>query len=1004
MKKLASNEKGVVQSSVEGFYTEEEMRLRAILASSPDAIIVSDLNGNIVECNQATLDMGGFSSKDEVIGRSSFEFIAERDCQRAMENLKKTLEQGLVKNVEYTFLAKDGREYPAELSAGIIRDFSGNPTGFVAITKDITERKKTEEELVRLSSAVKMSTDSIVISDLDAKIIDVNEATLKMYGTDDKGDLIGKNSFDLIAPENREKALAGTKEVLEKGYVVGREYNIITKDGSRIPVEMNVAIMKDADGKPIGFVGISRDITERKRAEETLRDSETNWRDSFNSLEDIMIIINKDYTIEKINNNGLKLLGKTREEVIGKKCYQVVHGMDAPCEFCSFKSTLKTGKMESVDRYVELFGKYFEIKSSPIFNERGEIVRFVDLMRDVTKRKRTEKTLRLLSSAVKQSSEGIAVSDLQGNLLFVNNAFAAMHDYVPEELVGKHLSIFHTPEQIPAVEAANRQMQETGEFSGEICHARRDGTVFTTLMHNSLLRDEAGNPIGMIGTLRDITERKRAEEKLRLFSQSVDSSIDGMAIGNPEGKIIYTNEAFVRMFGYSREELIGKAITSFHPKDQIPKLEAALKATMEGGWTGELVGKRKNGELFPIAISSSRVMDDEGKITAILASHRDITERKQMEEKLRQYSERLEELVQKRTEELLESERRYSVLVEEANDGVVILQDGKVVFANKKGPEIICYPRNELIGLPFEKLVDEKYRQLTRERYDQRLRGERIPATYEIQVIAKNGERVPVELGAARINYQGRPADLLIIRDIRDRKRVEEQRLKLEKLATMGELATMVAHDLRNPLTSIRTAGYYIKNTCPHRADAKCKTIKEMLDIIEQETLFADNIINDLLDFGAKRPLQKKRQNINKLVEVSLMVSNIPENIKVKRKLAKNTIAAVDGKQLERVFLNLTKNAVQAMPNGGKLTVKTTETKDSIEIAFTDTGIGIPEENMSKILTPLFTTKAKGIGMGLPICKRIVEQHGGTIDVKSKVDRGTVFTIKLPKKGEENNP
>ena len=135
--------------------------------------------------------------------------------------------------------------------------------------------------------------------------------------------------------------------------------------------------------------------------------------------------------------------------------------------------------------------------------------RFKEMLQErdalITERKQTEESLRLLSSAVEQSTEGVAISDLGGNLLFVNNAFATMHGYTPEEIAGKHLSIFHTHEQMPSVDAANRKMQETGKFGGEIWHVRRDGTVFPALMHNSLLRDEAGDPIGMIGTLRDIT-------------------------------------------------------------------------------------------------------------------------------------------------------------------------------------------------------------------------------------------------------------------------------------------------------------------------------------------------------------------------------------------------------------------------------------------------------------------------------------------------------------------
>ncbi|MCK4224314.1 MAG: response regulator [candidate division Zixibacteria bacterium] len=143
--------------------------------------------------------------------------------------------------------------------------------------------------------------------------------------------------------------------------------------------------------------------------------------------------------------------------------------------------------------------------------------------------------------------------------------------------------------------------------------------------------------------LGKITERKRAEEKLKLFSHSVDSSVDGIAMGDLEGKITYVNETFVRMFGYSREDLIGKEIAFIYAEDQIPKLKEAIKAAVEGGWKGELIGKRKDGELFPMAVSASRVVDHEGKVIAQMASHTDITERKRGEEKLKEAKQEAEE-------------------------------------------------------------------------------------------------------------------------------------------------------------------------------------------------------------------------------------------------------------------------------------------------------------------------------------------------------------------------
>jgi len=516
------------------------------------------------------------------------------------------------------------------------------------------------------------------------------------------------------------------------------------------------------------------------------------------------------------------------------------------------------------------------------------------------------------------------------------------------------------------------------------------------------------HPNGQVNALeiiRDITERKRNEEFLReseeKFRTLFENARDMIVTFDLDGNVTAINKACMEC-GFKKDKIIGRNMFNFVSEKCWPKLLKEATLAIQGKLVeDEIEIVTPKGKI--IAEYRANPIKEENKIVGFQAIIRNITKRKQMEERLRQYSEQLEELVQKRTQELLESEKRYSVLVEEANDGIIIVQNGKIALMNKKAAETFGYSKDESIELPVEKLVDEKHQQLVKEIYGPKIREKAFPATLEIGMITKKGEHIPVEISNTLIDYQSHPAILVIMRNIRDRKRMEEQRSKLEKLAAMGQMATMVAHDLRNPLTAIRNAGYYIKNSCPCHEMPRCKTAVEMLDIIEQETIFANNIINDLLDFAASRPLQKKRQNVNKLVETSLMSSNIPENIKVERKIAEKVTAVIDEQQLKRVFLNLIKNAVQAMPNGGKLTIKTRETKDHIEIAFTDSGRGISEENMDRLFQPLFTTKAKGIGIGLVICKRIVEQHGGTVELQSKVDKGTTSTIILPKTGGENS-
>ena len=508
--------------------------------------------------------------------------------------------------------------------------------------------------------------------------------------------------------------------------------------------------------------------------------------------------------------------------------------------------------------------------------------------------------------------------------------------------------------------------------------------------------------------LIESSEIKQTKEALRASEEKyrnvVENTKDSIVITDLKGNVLFGNEATEELIGYTLENGVRMNVRQVTPLKYWPKSLAMLLKAKQGKQIPhfESMIKRKDGTLIQVE-SGGQAIFKNGKAVGVQIITRDITQRKEMEEKLKQYSEHLEEMVQKRTEELLESERRYSALVEEASDGVAILQDEKIVFASRRVAEIVGYSQEELLELSIAKLVNEKYLPIATEHYQGTLlQGETLPPISEIELINKTGENVLTEISSRRISHCGRPAVLVILRDVRERKRMEEQHLRLEKLATMGELATMVAHDLRNPLTSIRNACFYIKNTYPARADAECKNSLEMLEIVEKEILAASNIVNDLLDFATRRPLQKKKQNINNLIDDSLKRIHIPENISVERKYAKKAAVAVDEKQLERVFINLTKNAVQAMPNGGTLTIATNETKDHVEIAFTDTGTGIQEENMNKLFSPLFTTKAKGIGVGLAICKKIVEQHGGTIEAQSKAGQGTTFTIKLPKKEEEN--
>ena len=235
-----------------------------------------------------------------------------------------------------------------------------------------------------------------------------------------------------------------------------------------------------------------------------------------------------------------------------------------------------------------------------------------------------------------------------------------------------------------------------------------------------------------------------------------------------------------------------------------------------------------------------------------------------------------------------------------------------------------------------------------------------------------------------------------IIHDVTSFKQLEARLLKSERFAAIGELAGMIGHDLRNPLTGIKNAVYYIEkkgaSISPDRA-------KEMFRIIENCINHSNNIINDLLDYSREIRLKLQVNSPRSLLNEALQRIQIPDRIKVLNLVHDEPKIVVDPDKILRVFINLIKNAVDAMPTNGTITIDSKETNGKLQIRFADTGTGIPDDIMPKLFTPLFTTKAQGMGFGLAICKRVIEEHGGKITVETAVGKGSVFKITLPIEG-----
>jgi len=478
-------------------------------------------------------------------------------------------------------------------------------------------------------------------------------------------------------------------------------------------------------------------------------------------------------------------------------------------------------------------------------------------------------------------------------------------------------------------------------------------------------------------------DRERAAEGLReaeqIYRTVADFAYTWLCWEAPDGTLRYVSPSCERITGYLPGEFIGR-----------PRLVAEIVLPEDGeAWAAHrhrfsTLGtlerlqfriRRKNGEVRWIEHLCEAVVNREGTFMGRRASNRDITEHKRVEDALR------------------ESEAKYSAVVEGAFDGVSIVQDDIIQFVNGSMAQAVGYTVEETVGRRFTDFLVEEQDHIV-ELTELTQAGIRQPPLHEIRLRCKDGHVKTFEASGTIVQYRGRPAAMATMRDITERKRMEERLLVAERLAALGQFSGGISHELRNSLATIDSSVYYLK-TKLKGSDEKVQT---HLDRIKGSVQGATAVIQSLLDLTRMKEPNLARLDLRLVAAESIEPDKVPATVNVVRLFAAREVRVnADPEQLRMAFKNIVENAVQAMEGSGTLTVTVGTSPDGkAEASFTDTGPGIPPENLSKVFQPLFSTKTKGMGFGLAIAKMVVDKNGGTIEARSEVGKGATVVIRFP--------
>ncbi|MEE8470242.1 MAG: PAS domain S-box protein, partial [Dehalococcoidia bacterium] len=750
------------------------------------------------------------------------------------------------------------------------------------------------------------------------------------------------------------------------------------------------------------FVAVFENITERKKGEKELENI-------FNLSADMIAVCTTEGKFLRVSPSWEDVLGYTTDEILKLGWATLVHPDDEERTDNEVARQLN-GKpiMGFINRFRCKDGTYktFEWRATPA--EKGIVHATA---RDITERKKAEEALRRSEEHLKEAQKVGRIGDWQFDvdtrqISWSEEAYRLFErDPAQGPPAYEEAMAYYYPEDSRKLQEQMRRATESGEEFDSEYHVKLPSG--RSVFQRSIIRvgrDENGRVTKLYGTVQDITKRKQAEESLqreREFIETlIDCSVDGILAFDRDCRYTIWNPAIERISGVSKTKTLGKCAFEVFP---------LLKETGEDRLFFEALGGKtattgdrpyvvpKTGRQGFIEGHYSPLVDRSGEVVGGLAIIHDITDRKRAEEALR------------------ESEERYRLLTENITDVITCMDMNlKPTYISPSITRLLGYTVEESMSRTFEEAltpasIEAAAESLTKEmalEHDGRETGSRS-RMQELEFYRKDGSTVWVEVTASFLrDSDGQPISMVsVLRDVTERKRMEQQLQLAGRLAAVGELAAGVAHELNNPLAAVQGFAQLLCST----KDLD-ESVRSDVESIYREAQRASRITSNLLSFARRQKPEKRFICLNEALEKGLELNAYRmrvNNIEVTTELdPRLPMTMADPHQMQQVFVNLINNAEQAMTEAhgrGRLLVRTESTGEAIRVTFADDGPGIPEDDLKRIFDPFFTTKevGKGTGLGLSISYGIVQDHGGHLHARSKPGEGTTFVVEIPTASED---